>query len=36
MLGKFTNQNAELIEQDRLLEDSQRLIHQRSVGGGSD
>jgi hypothetical protein len=36
MLGKFTNQNAELTEQDRLLEDSQRLIHQRSVGGGSD
>lgn len=36
MLGKFTNQNAELTEQDRLLEDSQRLIHQRSVAGSSD
>ena len=36
MLGKFTTQNTDLSEQDRLLEDSLRLIHQRSVGGSSD
>jgi hypothetical protein len=36
MLGKFTSQNAELSEQDRLLEDSERMINQRSVIGSND
>jgi hypothetical protein len=36
MLGKLTGKNAELTEQDRLLESSERLIQQRSTSGGTD
>lgn len=36
LLGKLTSGNAELSEQDRLLESSERLIQQRSTTGSSD
>jgi len=36
MLGKLTSSKAELSEQDRLLESSERLIQQRSISGGID
>ena len=36
MLGKLTSGKSELSEQDRLLESSERLIQQRSVGTSGD
>ncbi len=36
MLGKLTSGKAELSEQDRLIESSERLIQQRSISGDTD